>query len=350
MKLNGCRVFLAGLVLAFWSACGYGAEVQGYRVVLASFPTFEEARSNLERLGGALGDEEKSLQSRYGYEIVARPSGRAFIVGIEPIGTDGDRDRVLKRFQRFYPDAYGDKYHGPTEGAVVWNPSGASKVAEEEEGVAAVPEGSMVAEAVGKSDEGESETVGAADQTTLPAVPEEAEAEEKEPSPHAESYFGLFEGKIEWFWAIAAITLLFIGSVVWIRSLKWNTDETHDSHDKQEVPADTEEEPGELDISVNEADESADEERGEEPVAQAPEEEETDIFFRLKKNMFFMTALAQLKDAAEAQDAQKCGVLMEEILRYQNNFRESAIMAQMEELINAREFTRLFELLKHENA
>lgn len=364
--MGSTRVWIAAIMIA-WSSSVWGSD--GYRVVLASFPTFDEAKSKMERLGEQLGENERSLQRQIDYEIVARPSGKSYIIGIEPIGSKAEQEKVLKAFRTYYRDAYGDKYHGPTEGTIVLGgnqqPSATNMPAKETKETAITERQSAetpiaasgISEAVMEpldSADAERATMENPQHSGGEAALQRPDAESGEPDE--DSYYGLYEGGKEWAWALAAITMLFVASVVWIRTFKWEN--SHDEHDAQEhgnasdvshsvdIPDTAQEELFEIDTE-----ELPDEEEKEEvdnivgnddTQSENPEE---DIFHRLKKNPFFITVIEQLQEAADANEATRCIDLMEEVRRYQKNFRNSPIIDRMDELIRNRETGELSALI-----
>lgn len=91
-------------------------DAKGYKIVLASFSQFDDAMHALTLLGPKMGHEESLLQKKYHFEIVVRPSGKSFIISIEPLQDQTSVEVVLKHFKQFYPDAYTGNYVGP----VVW--------------------------------------------------------------------------------------------------------------------------------------------------------------------------------------------------------------------------------------
>lgn len=353
MSNQSLKAAMIVCVVMVLSVCGYAGEGKGYKVVLASYPTFEEAKKNLDVLGSRLGDAEKALQKRYGYEIVARPAGRSYIIGIEPLSSIEEKESVLRHFKRLYHDAYGDKFYGPTEGTVVLESTANNSSDEAQEAITPASEPLPEADAA----ESAKEEIAIVEETDLAAREEEKAA--ITPLKEEDPYFGLYQGKKEWFWVIAAVTLLFIASVMWIRSLKWKsqTDEVPVTDEVSEAEGGIEivEEEKALTECFEAAaegieEEDAETENGEEFLQ--PEETavtEADMFYRLKKNIFFMTVIGQLKEAADNQDAQRCRDLMDEVQRYQKNFQTSPMIAQMDKLTSAKEFVELSRLISKES-
>lgn len=119
------------LILIALTVLGTGVnanEIHQYKIILASYPKIEEAKSKMEILGSTLTEEDWAAQKKYGYHIVARPSGELFIIAIEPLETKESVERVLKRFQQFYPDAYSSDYFGYTKGALFLSRTSTKKI------------------------------------------------------------------------------------------------------------------------------------------------------------------------------------------------------------------------------
>ncbi|MDD2828727.1 MAG: Hpt domain-containing protein [Sulfuricurvum sp.] len=98
----------------------YANEQQGYKVVLASFSTFDEAKEKLDLFASTFSGKELALQEAYHFEVLARPSGKAFIVTLEPFDKKESATVVLTQFKKLYPDAYINGYFGPTDGSILW--------------------------------------------------------------------------------------------------------------------------------------------------------------------------------------------------------------------------------------
>lgn len=119
------RHFFITLFLIFFITI-HASEINGYKVVLASFKTFDEAKNDLDSFGVRLTSQEIELQNKYNFDIVARPSGKVFVVAIEPLDDIKTAKIISNHFKKFYPDALVSGYFGPTEGAIVWKKSDVS--------------------------------------------------------------------------------------------------------------------------------------------------------------------------------------------------------------------------------
>jgi hypothetical protein len=75
---------------------------------------------------------------------------------------------------------------------------------------------------------------------------------------------------------------------------------------------------------------------------------ELDIFYRFIKNKFFMLLIQELKIAAENKDSTEMVQCMNEIEKYQKNFRRSFVIVTMSELVNKNGFDELLQLLEKE--
>jgi hypothetical protein len=308
------------------SAYANASEAKGYKVVLASFPTFSEAKQAMESSGKNMGEKERSLPTEYHFEIVARPSGKAFVLAAEPLKTQKDADTVAKNFKRLYPGAYINGYYGPTKGAVFLKPS--IKI---EPIVADITvESNTTAEAnITKV------TVASEKNTTAPIV-EKVIDEKSLISPDAPKSNRLIY--------ILAFGMVIIGYLIIQMRLRKKVTPTEDTK-QVHLPEDL--------FELIEA-EAETEENGSDLIPEAtvktPKtfEPERDIFYKLKKNIFFMTLLEELKEASEAKDIPRCQDLMDEIMRYQKNFRQSVIIASMKGLIENKMFDQLSELITKE--
>lgn len=353
MRYTGLKTLLIVWFLIVSGMCADASEAKGYKIVLAAFPTFDEAKTKLRILGEELGAQEKALQEEYGYEIVARPSGRSYIIGIEPIRSKKGRDSVLRTFKRFYRDAYSDTYYGPTQGAVFLETIRALPADESE----ATEKPDAGSEGIGDSEE-MNQTAHIEEATNpTPAAADEPEAAAAEENPNQEE--GTVCTATGQFWPIAAVVLFLIGFIVWVKRINTHNSstthraETHTMKAEDADVADLEDdkplaESFEMAAETVEIESDQSEPDVETPAGKKSEEPLGDIFYRLKQNPFFMTVLQELKEAADNQDSQRCKDLMDELERYQKSFRPSDILAQMKELTEAKELGRLSMLIVRE--
>lgn len=290
------------MLFTFLSIHTYAAQSKGYKIVLASFPTFDEAKAKLAILDSQLGADERAIQEKYHYEIVARSSGKAFILAIEPLETKVITDQVIKQFGNLYPDAYSNGYFGPTEGALVLEHTQIATVVDEAN--------RSIMQKVEKRPE-----VKAIEVKNTPV-----EDEEKSVS----------------FWIIIAgigVLIAVLFSVF-----------------KRRIPTQAQSSI-ESEISINNIEEIVLKEAvlpANVPDPSPLEAVQSDIFYRLKKNMFFITILKELKDAADAKDASRCYDLMREVLLYQKNFRKSNAIATMDEWVEDKNFSQLSAFISKE--
>ncbi|RUM65027.1 MAG: hypothetical protein DSZ03_03310 [Sulfurimonas sp.] len=88
------------------------------KIIIGSFPSQQTADRALEKFESQLDSEFYVIQDQYGFNIVARPSGRTFIVALEPF----DSYQTAKEVKEFLPPAYADafinKYTPPPSQAV----------------------------------------------------------------------------------------------------------------------------------------------------------------------------------------------------------------------------------------
>lgn len=298
MMKYGFKVWMIGWLVILSAVYGYASEAKGYKVVLASFPTFDEAKAKLASLDDKLGVNERAIQEKYHYEIVARSSGKAFILAIEPLETKTIADQVIKQFEHLYPDAYSNGYFGPTEGAIVLEHTQIAPVVEDIN--------RSILQKVEKS-------------TKVKTI------EAKNPPINDEE-------KSVPFWIIIAGVLVL--TAVLFRVFKRRASII-------QVPSPIESEKETLEVNGMEEIISEEVELPEVRVTVPSQSDENDIFYRLKNNMFFMMILKELKDAAESKDASRCHDLMNEVLKYQKNFSKSNVITTMEELVESKNFSQL---------
>jgi len=306
MMKYGFKVWIIGCMIILSAVHGYASQAKGHKVVLASFPTFDEAKSKLAILDSQLGADERAIQEKYHYEIVARASGKAFILAIEPLETKVIADQVIKQFGHLYPDAYSNGYFGPTEGAVVLEHTPIDTVVEE---------------------------VNRSIVQKVEMRPEVKEIEVKNTPVEDEEKSMLF-------WIVIAGVSILIAILLSMFKRRITTPSPSSIESEIEI------------LDVNSIEEIVPEEI-ELPAVIIPdpsqlEEAENDIFYRLKKNMFFITILKELKDAADAKDASRCHDLMREVLLYQKNFRKSNAIATMDEWVEGKNFSQLSAFISNE--
>ncbi|OHD90387.1 MAG: hypothetical protein A2W83_02905 [Sulfuricurvum sp. RIFCSPLOWO2_12_43_5] len=61
-----------------------------------------------------------------------------------------------------------------------------------------------------------------------------------------------------------------------------------------------------------------------------------------------MTLMGELKAASDSKDDQRCRDLMDEVLRYQKNFRTSEIITVMQNLIETKAYDELALVISRE--
>ncbi len=76
------------------------------KIIIGSFPSQNEADKALEKFESQLDAEFYVIQDQYGFNIVARPSGRSFIIALEPF----ENYRVAKEVKAFLPPTYADAF------------------------------------------------------------------------------------------------------------------------------------------------------------------------------------------------------------------------------------------------
>jgi len=301
----GFKIGVIGWIIVFASMYGYANEAQGYKVVLASFTTFDEAKAKLVKLESEMGEGERTLQSKYHFEILARASGKAFILGIEPLETKEVTDEVMKQFQHLYPNAYSNGYFGPTEGAVLLKHTQAAPIVEEM-----------------------NQTISKKIEIPVESKPIEAvatlEKEEKKTSLLWMTFFGVIL-------LMVAVFIVFKRRISPKKELSSKSDkEVFEVKNEEQIVSEVQ-----SPVVTNT------------PIIKI-ESSPSDIFYRLKKNIFFVTLLKELKEASDSKEASRCCELIDEILRYQKNFKKSDIITTLEHLIESKDFEQLSAVLHNE--
>ena len=331
MRKNGLTFIVLSCMILFSAMQTFAAEAKGYKIVLASFATFDEAKSALEKLGSKIGDSEVTLQKKYHFEIAARSSGKAFMLAVEPIETQEGAKSVQKQFQKYYPDAYINGYFGPTQGALFFKPPESNSPDEEVN----ASEANTTAEAVKSVEENSSTPATPIVETTTAeatVVNEPSKPEERNDSV----------------WMIALVLIIIVGWGMWkIRISKEPAKEFKEKYEEAVTESESEDRVEMIESEAFSVVEEDDTPKSEQPKVFEPER---DIFYKLKNNMFFMTLIEELKVAADSKDDQRCHDLVDEVLRYQKNFRNSEMIATMKNLVETKGYDQLSSLITREMA
>ncbi len=327
MRKSGIKFLLLSWMILFAAVQIYAAEAKGYKIVLASFGTFDEAKSALDKLGSKIGDSEATLQKKYHFEIAARSSGKAFMLAIEPIETEDGAQTVLKQFQKYYPDAYVNGYFGPTKGAIFFkSPENNSPVEE------------LNASEVNTTAEVEKNV---SENISTPVKPEVevATADDVSLSEEENTNAG---------WIIAFILITAVVGMVWKN--RRSSEPVKAFKEKYEEAVEESESEDRVEMIESEAFSIVEED--DTPKSEQPKvfEPERDIFYKLKNNMFFVTLIEELKVAADNKDDQRCHDLVDEVLRYQKNFRKSEMIVTMKNLVETKGYDQLSSLITREMA
>lgn len=296
---------------------------ESYKVVLASFKTFKEAKSVLEELKPHLDAEDERLKEECGFEYVARPSGKAFLVGIEPIGSKEEAQKILKHYKRSYADAYINKYYGPTEGSYFLSAT---------ETPSSLPTVPPVAE-------NEEPT-----QTDAPAVaPEPAPKPVIKTVPKVPS-----EDNGLTYYLLFGLLVVFIGMGYGMLRQRRTIAALKEQLLRLSV-VDAFQEP-EFKIRTMQEETPVSQEREDTIQHDSPEEPVSgnDPFYQLIKNISFRTLIQELQYASDNKEAKQCRDLMDEIKRYQKNYRHSAVLERMDALIDAKTFDVLSAIIRRE--
>ncbi|AFV96666.1 MULTISPECIES: hypothetical protein [unclassified Sulfuricurvum] len=330
MKKNGITFILLSWMILFATIQTYAAEAKGYKIVLASYPTFEEAKAALDKLGSQIGTSELALQKEYRFDIAARASGKAFMLAVEPIETEKGAEFVLKQFKKYYPDAYVNGYFGPTKGAVFFKQPQPESLIEE----ANATDANMTTAA--KELVEENATVPA---PVVPVITDDNLPEDFSEPEEPKSKTGLI------------ISLLIAGGVVlvlWRMRKQKSPQPVKEFKEKYEEAVEESESEDRVEMIESEAFSIIEEDETPQNIQPKVFEPEPDIFYKLKKNIFFMTLMGELKAASDSKDDQRCRDLMDEVLRYQKNFRTSEIITVMQNLIETKAYDELALVISRE--
>lgn len=300
-------------LILFTSSLLFALDVQGEKVVLNSFATFDEAQAKLKELESKITPNDLELRNKYHFDFVARKSGRAYIVVIEPIKTIDEATTILQHFKKTFTDAYTDHYYGPTQGAVVLALVSPEKTEIKPNSI------SQQTSAINKT---------VSQKTNVSPTIEVLEVEQKN---QTSSSYG-------WLW-IPIIVLIFMGGLVFVWKGLESRRENFDDNDlirNDEIIAEAYEENPSEPKPI--------------PIVSPNKElfENTDIFYRFTQNIFFNNILRELKEACDTQDAQEVIRCINEIEKYQKNFRRSSVIATMSRLVGKNGFNELSQLIENE--
>ncbi|MDD5159011.1 MAG: hypothetical protein PHI47_03085 [Sulfuricurvum sp.] len=324
MRKNGMKFVLISWIILLVSIHSHAAEAEGYKVVLASYATFDEAKDALGKLDSKIGASELALQKEYHFDIAARASGKAFMLAVEPIETEKGAGTVLQQFKKHYPDAYINGYFGPTKGAVFFKPSQPEIDIKE----VPVPEVNMT---TAVKDEFEQNTTASA-----PVKPVIVNKNPEEPKSKIEVMIALF--------SIVAIAL-----VLWKMRKQNSSKPVKEFKEKYEEAVEESESEDRVERIESEAFIPVNTKEVPQSTQAKVFEPDPDIFYKLKKNIFFMTLIGELKAAADSKDDQRCHALMDEVLRYQKNFRKSETITAMQNLIDTKAYDQLSLFIARES-
>ena len=95
------------------------------KIIVGSFATEQGVRHALEMFQSKLGSDFLLAHQRLGFQVVARPSGRQYIIALEPFASYKEAKKVKKLLPKGYETAFINKYTPPTslvEVALLPNP------------------------------------------------------------------------------------------------------------------------------------------------------------------------------------------------------------------------------------
>lgn len=113
-------IYLLFCFVFFIEIGSYAGELKGNKLVLGSYATFAEAKKVLAVTGEALTPSQMNLLEKYHSSLLARPSGKGYILVIEPLANKKEAQEIKKHFSAAFPDAYISGYFGPTQESVFW--------------------------------------------------------------------------------------------------------------------------------------------------------------------------------------------------------------------------------------
>jgi hypothetical protein len=290
------QLFFLFLLVIFVNTQGYAAEAKGYKVVLASFPKFDDAKEKLKAVGDQITDEGKELQYKYHFKIVARASGRAFVVSVEPMESEEAVVKVLHYFKKTFPDAYGDKYYGPTKGTIFLEDLKAKIVEVEVEVNTTKPAEVESKAAVTKSK---------VQELITPISGDELSEDAAVRSPWI-------------WWSVMGLFFVIAGLLIKRRV----------SYEKKK--------------KIDEAKWHLSRVNGKNKKNQADDEKSLeDIFYRFLRNKSFLVVLRELKSASDDANKNICLDKMTVIMKYQQGFRKSNVISAMSALLDKDSFAEL---------
>lgn len=164
----------------------------------------------------------------------------------------------------------------------------------------------------------------------VPSAPKTTEISVEEESKSSGGY--------GWLW-VPALLLIIVGSLAFVWKGFGSRRETFDESDIIRN-----------DAIITQSEETNSQESKESSIISPKKEvlDHTDIFYRFTQNVFFSDILRELKVACDAQDTQEVVRCMEEIEKYQKNFRRSSVIATMSRLVSKEGFTQLSQLIEKE--
>ena len=113
-------IYILFCFIFFIEISTYAGEVKGKKLVLGSYATFTEAKKVLASTGETLTNPQLALLNQYHCSLLARPSGKVYILVIEPLADEKEAKIVQKYFSSTFPDAYISPYFSPTKDVVFW--------------------------------------------------------------------------------------------------------------------------------------------------------------------------------------------------------------------------------------
>lgn len=303
--------YIMGVLLCVLAV--HADDSKGYKIILSSFASLDEANTSMHTLASRFGNEEIALQKEEKYSIVARASGKTFILAIEPLSSRESAERVKKAFDKFYSGSYINGYFGPTEGALVWK----------------------------AQNEPSLKHSGPSNAQTDSSISSTPELVDEKRVMHRDR-----ESQQSFSWSLIFII---VGAVIILSGLLYFrtrlTAKKRIMTENADRPVSTNSISKEEHIEAIQVFSQLEVKSDHETFLETHNGSKQDIFFKLQKNIFFKTLLDELNKAARIKNEQRCKEVMEEIYKYQKNFRQSEKITLLQQCIESKDFDRLVELI-----
>ncbi len=106
------------LFVLLWLSLSLSASTER-KIIVASFPTEMEAQKALTNFQLKLSSQFLALKKRYQFTIVARSSGRSYIIALEPFNSYKEAKDVKSTLPTDYNDAFINRYTAPESSTII---------------------------------------------------------------------------------------------------------------------------------------------------------------------------------------------------------------------------------------